>query len=63
MPLALADEAHDALLAAEHPLEGGIDGEMDDPHRHRDLLTLRSAERSLAVPALEEVGEEALHRR
>jgi hypothetical protein len=63
MPRALADEAHDALLASQQALEGGIHGEMDDPHRQRDLLTLRMSERSLAVPAFVQLGEEASHRR
>jgi hypothetical protein len=34
-----------------------------DPHRQRDLLAFRAAKWALAVPALGQVGEEALHRR
>ena len=41
VPGALADEPHDALVAAEHALEGRIDREGDDPHRQRDLLFAR----------------------
>jgi hypothetical protein len=62
MPRAVPNEAHDPLLVSEQALEGGIDGEMDDPHRQRDLLTLRTPERSMAVPALDEVREQASHR-
>jgi hypothetical protein len=55
----LADEAHDALLTPEQALERGIHGDVDDPHRQRDLLTLRTPERSMAVPALDQVHEQA----
>jgi hypothetical protein len=59
----LADEAHGMLLAPEQALEGGVDGDVDDPHRQRDLFALRAAKRALAIPALGEVGEEAVHGR
>ena len=59
MARALANQTHDALLAPEQALEGGVDGEMDDPHRQRDLLTLRPPEGSMAVPALDQVREQA----
>jgi hypothetical protein len=60
---ALADNARSVLGAPQHALEGGVHGDVDDPHRQWDLLTLSAAERSPAVPALHEVGEETLHRR
>ena len=62
VPRAVSDEAHDAFLASEQALEGGIDGEMDDPHRQRDPIAFRAAQRAVAVPALEPVREEAFHR-
>jgi hypothetical protein len=45
-------------LASEHALESGVHRDVDDPHRQRELLALRAAERSMAVPALQQVGEE-----
>ena len=51
MPGALADEPHDALVAAEHALEGGITGEVHDPHRQRDLLALRVGRAARARPS------------
>ena len=63
VPRALADEAHGVLHSTQQTLEGGVNGDVDDPHRQRDLLPLRAAERSPAVPALGEIGEEACHRR
>ena len=62
VPRALPDEAHDTLLAPEQALKRGIAREMDDPHRQRNLLALRAPERPVAVPALEQVGQQALKR-
>ena len=61
MPRAVSDQAHDAFLAPEQALEGGVDRKMDDPHRQRDLIALRAAQRSMPVPALEPLGEEITH--
>ena len=60
---ALADEPRRVRRAAQHALEGGVGGDVHDPHRQRDLLALRAPERPLAVPALREVGEQSRHRR
>ena len=62
VPGTIAGQPHDAFLASEQALEGGIHREMDDPHRQRDLVAFRAAQRAVAVPALEPVGEKALHR-
>jgi hypothetical protein len=60
---ALADEVHRALRAAQQTLEGGVSRDVDDPHRQRDLLTLRAPKGPPAVPALREVGQQSRHRR
>ena len=60
VPRPVAGQPHDAFLASEQVLEGGVHRKMDDPHRQRDLIAFRAAERALAVPALEPVGEEFL---
>ena len=61
MPRALARKPHDAVVAPDHALERGVHREMHDPHRQRDRLALRPAERAVAVPAVGEVGEQAAH--
>ena len=58
----LAGDPHHALLAPEHALEGGVHGQRHDPHRQRDLIALRAAERAVSVPAFEQVrGQTLLH--
>ena len=53
----LADDLRGERVAAEHPLERCIPRHMRDPHRQRELVTLRAARVTLAVPALGEVRE------
>ena len=62
VPGTIAGQTHDAFLTSEQALEGSVHREMDDPHRQRDLVAFRAAERAMAVPALEPVDEEVSHR-
>jgi hypothetical protein len=41
----LAHDADSVLLASQQTLEGGVHGNVDDPHRQGDPLTLGGAER------------------
>ena len=59
VPGTIAGQPHDAFLTSEQALEGGVHREMDDPHRQRDLVAFRAAQRAVAVPALEPVCEKA----
>ena len=59
---ALADDAHRMRDAPEVELEGGVGGHVDDPHRQRDLLVLSSPQRTVAVPAVGQVGEKVRDR-
>jgi hypothetical protein len=63
VPRPLTDDAYGVLLASQQTLEGRVDGDEGDAHRQRDPVTHRTAEQALAIPALEQVGEETLHRR
>jgi hypothetical protein len=63
MARVLAHDARGVLLASQHLLEGGVRGNVDDPHRQRDLLPFCGADRVLPVPARHEVGEQTPHRR
>ena len=58
-----ADHPGGELRATEHPLERGIACHRGDPHRQRDLLAPGPAGQALAVPALDQVREQALHGR
>ena len=58
---ALAHEAHGELRASEVALQGGVDGDVNDPHRQRDARPSRGAA-GPAVPAFGQVGEQARHR-
>jgi hypothetical protein len=51
------------LRAAQHALKGGVVGHRGDPHRQRDRLAPGPAGQALAVPALDQVREQALHGR
>ncbi len=62
VPRPVAGHPHDVFLASEQALEGGVHGEMDDPHGQRDSIAFRAAERAVAVPALIPMVEEASHR-
>ena len=60
-PGPLADHRRGDVVAPEHALEGGVAGDVDDPHGQRDLLAPDAAGLALAVPPLGDVGEQPLH--
>ena len=58
---ALADHLCSELVAAQHALEGGVASDVNDAHRQRDLVPLRTTGLALAVPALGDVTEQRPH--
>ncbi len=63
VPGSLAHKVRRVLCPATKTLEGSVCRDVDDPHRHRDLLPFGPAQRAVSVPALGEVGKKARHGR
>lgn len=62
MPRPVPHDADDVRGVPEQTLEGGVDRDRDDPHRQRDRIALRTPQRSMAVPRLEQVRQQRRHR-
>ena len=58
VPRTTADHRCCMLGATEHPLEGGVSGHVNDPHRQRYLVAPRTTWLTLAVPTLGDVCEQ-----
>jgi hypothetical protein len=62
-PGPLADHRGGELVAAEHSLEGGVAGHVDDAHGQGDLLAPGATRLALAVPPLSDMREQSSHGR
>jgi hypothetical protein len=58
-----ADHPCGELRAPEHVLERGVAGHRGDPHRQGNVLVPGPTGQALAVPALDQIPEQALHGR
>ena len=54
----VADDAGRELVAAQHALEGGVVGDVNDAYGQRDLILPCTPGLALAVPALGDVAEQ-----
>ena len=56
VPRTTADHRRRMVGTTEHPLEGGVSGDVNDPHRQRYLVASRTTWLTLAVPTLGDVA-------
>ena len=57
VPRTTTDHRCCMIGTTEHPLEGGVSGDVNDPHRQRYLVAPRTTWLTLAVPPLGDVLE------